>query len=256
MKKEDKEIKEINLGIMGGSEVGKTVILDVFSGDEFREDMMITIGTKCLKKKIQLENGREIRLILWDSAGAQRFSSTGFKTLAQHNAKGIVLVFDVTRKDSFDDINWWLEEIKDNFPNISLFLLGNKIDLEKNKWQVTQEEIDNFVKQKNIKYFATSAKTNKGIDESFSYLANKIITDIQLKEKYPEENNDEKIKKLLLNELNLYKNVYDKLQKDYDELKNNNDKLKDDNDKLNKELNKAKYTIFILKIKLKKILMK
>ena len=108
-----------------------------------------------------------------------------------------------------------------------------------------------MVKQKNIKYFATSAKTNKGINESINYLINKILINFQLKEKYPEENTDENIKELLLNELNHFKDEYDKLKKDYDILKKDYDKLKDDNDKLNNELNKAKYTIFNVEDKLK-----
>ena len=56
--------------------------------------------------------------------------------------------------------------------NPSLVLLGNKIDLEKDKWQVTQEEIDKFCQDKKMAYYATSAKTNTGITEAFNYLAN------------------------------------------------------------------------------------
>ena len=109
----------------------------------------------------------------------------------------------------------WLEDIKENFSNPILILLGNKIDIEKEKWQVTQEEINNLIKKTNIKYYAASAYTNEGINESFNYLANtiynKIIIKKELNNKSLEENKSKKLKKK--DEIFDYKTEYDKLKK-------------------------------------------
>ena len=237
------EIKVIKIGVIGDSAVGKTAICNSFIGNEFTVEGQATIGCEKFDKKILLEDGKEIKLAYWDTAGAERFHEIVFKTLK--TSQGIVLVFDITNKNTFNNIHKWLDGISENLSNPTIVLLGNKKDSDKDKWKVTQEEIDSLVKQKNLVYFETSAKTKKGINESINYLANMIVTNIQLKEKYPGENNNDKIKKLLFNELNHYKNEFDKLMKDYV-------KLKEDNDKLNNELNNAKYTIYNFEDKIKK----
>ena len=135
---------------------------------------MATVGTARFEKKIKLSNDKEVKLILWDTAGQERFRSAGFRSI--RSVQGIALVFDFTNKQSFKNIETWLEEIRDNLDNPCLVLLGNKIDFEKEKWQVTQEEIDKFVQEKKFKYYPTSAKTGEGINEAFTYIANLIYT--------------------------------------------------------------------------------
>ena len=164
------KVTALKIGLLGDSSVGKTAICQTFLGIEFKEDQISTIGTEKMDKKVTLKNGNEIKLILWDTAGEERFRAAALKAI--RTVQGIALVFDVTKKTSLENINKWLDEIKENFQNPSLVLLGNKIDMEENKWQVTQDQIDALVKQKNLKYYPTSAKTNEGITESFTYLAN------------------------------------------------------------------------------------
>ena len=187
------EVTALKLGLLGDSAVGKTAICQTFLGIEFKEDNISTIGAEKMDKKIILKNGKEIKLILWDTAGEERFRAAALKAI--RTVQGIALVFDVTEKKSFDSINNWLEEIKDNFQNPSLVLLGNKIDMGKEKWQVTQEEIDALVKQKNLVYYPTSAKTNEGITESFNYLANITYDKVTAK-----ENKGDKKKNIELNQ--------------------------------------------------------
>ena len=241
MEKSDIKLKKIKIGLLGDSCTGKSLICNTFSGIEFKEEM---ICVDRFEKIIKLENGEEIQLILWDNSGAERFRSIAFKSIK--SVQGIALVFDITSKYSFNNLNQWLEDIKENFSNHPLVLLGNKTDRKKCDWQVTQEDIDGFVKQNNIKYFAVSAKTNKGINESTNYLANfiyyKNIIKKELDEKYSEENQNKELKELK-NVLNNIKRKYEQLKKDYDILKKNYEKIKEDNTKLNNELNKAKYFI-------------
>ena len=93
------------------------------------------------------------------------------KSIVQ-KAHGIALVFDVALRISFDDINEWIDKIRDISSDAILVLWGNKVDSEKDWWKVTQEEIDSLIKQKNLVYYVTSAKTHEGINESFDYFVN------------------------------------------------------------------------------------
>ena len=81
--------------------VGKTCICDTFSGLEFTEDNISTIGIEKFEKKIKLLNGKEIKLIYWDTAGQERFRAATLR--AVRNVQGVILVFDVTSKNSFDN---------------------------------------------------------------------------------------------------------------------------------------------------------
>ena len=93
--------------------------------------------------------------------------------------QGIVIVFDVTEKKSFESIDSWLEEIRENFTNPSLVLFGNKVDMDKDKWQVTKEEAEQYAKKMNLTYFETSAKTKKGLNEGFSYIVNETYNKVE-----------------------------------------------------------------------------
>ena len=178
---EDIEVTSIKIGLLGDGSVGKTSICNTFTGIEFDNDTMTTVGTAKFEKKITLSNKKIIKLVLWDTAGQERFRSAGFRTI--RSVQGIALVFDVINRASFDNIEKWLNEIKDNFNKPCLVLLGNKIDIDEDKWKVSQEEIDKFVQEKKITYYPTSAKTNQGINEAFTDMANLIYKKIEGKKK-------------------------------------------------------------------------
>ena len=195
------ELTSIKVGLLGDGRVGKSAICNAFIGVDFINEAISTIGFEKFDKKLQVEDGKEIKLVLWDTAGQERFRSAAFKTI--RSVQGIALVFDVTFKPSFENVEKWLNDIKENLDNPSLVLLGNKIDLPKDKWQVTQEEIDELCNKKKLKFYATSAKENKGINEAFTYISNVIYK--KLEDKKPKvivigkddikNNNQEKKKK-------------------------------------------------------------
>ena len=178
---EDIEVTSIKIGLLGDGSVGKTSICNTFTDIEFSDDTMTTVGTAKFEKKITLSNEKVIKLVLWDTAGQERFRSAGFRTI--RSVQGIALVFDVINRKSFDNIEKWLNEIKDNFDRPCLVLLGNKIDIDEDKWKVSQEEIDKFVQEKKITYYPTSAKTNQGINEAFTDMANLIYKKFEGKKK-------------------------------------------------------------------------
>ena len=114
-----------------------------------------------------------MKLIIWDTPGQERFRSVVLKHLKSF--EGFVLVFDVTNRQSFENLEGWLKIIKENSekkPIICLF--GNKVDVDEDKWTVKKEEIEEFVKIKGLEYYNVSAKNGIGFNEGINYLANKI----------------------------------------------------------------------------------
>ena len=97
---------------------------------------------------------------------------------------GIILVFDITSKSSFENLNHWLLDIKDNFDNPNLVLFGNKVNLEE-KREVSKEEIEKFATNNKMAYVETSAKTGNGINEGFDYIASEAYDKICFRRDYP-----------------------------------------------------------------------
>ena len=145
----DKKIslKAIKVGLLGDGAVGKTAICNSYLGLEFKEDTLSTIGSDRTDTKIQLKNGQEIKVILWDTAGEERFRSMALKALKA--VQGIVLVFDVIKKSSFENVSNWLQQIKDNLSNPRIVLFANKVDFPKDEWNVDIEEAKQVEEKKN-----------------------------------------------------------------------------------------------------------
>ena len=171
MKEKKYEIKAIRICFVGDIMAGKTEIIKSFLGlDELSSDRNET--------KYVLKNGKEINLILWDTLGNERFRSMALKTIKA--AQGIIIVYEVTRKDSFRNIDLWLDDIKENLQSPCIVLFGNKIDREKEKWQVSTEEATAYAKRKNLPYFEVSAKTKQGLNEGFSYIINEAYEKLEI----------------------------------------------------------------------------
>ena len=117
---------------------------------------------------IKTEEGEELKLKLWDTAGQERFRSVSVRNI--RFSQGAVVVFDLTNKDTFGKVTDWLKQIRDFSDKMPIALFGNKSDLVDER-EVTQEEIDKLCKEKNLIYFETSAKDNKGITEGFTKIA-------------------------------------------------------------------------------------
>ena len=160
--------EKIKINIIGNKNVGKTSIRSVYLGLGFYIDTLSTVGYNREEKMFKLNNGNEIKVVIWDTAGQERFHSVALSSLK--NAQGIILVFDVANKKSFNDLNMWLSEIKNVTDQVSIILFGNKCELTKR--EVTKEEAEKFAKEHNIPYIETSAKENLNIEQGFSIVAN------------------------------------------------------------------------------------
>ena len=169
--KNENPLRPIRIGLFGDSRVGKTAICNSLIGMEFQNEYFEANGINKYDKKVRLNDSKEIKLIIWDTSGQERFRSASFK--AARFAEVIIIVFDITDKNSFDNIERWLVDIKDNFDEPNIFLFVNKIEEDKEKWKVSIEEIEGVAKKYNLDYFKISAKNSIGIDEGFNCIANK-----------------------------------------------------------------------------------
>ena len=166
----DIERKCIKVAMLGDSTVGKTSICYVFINIEFQDNILSTIGQEKIESNMKMEDGKEMKLVIWDTAGQERFRSMAFNVCKK--AQGIVVVFDVGKRKTFENVTKWLDTIKENFNNPAIVLFGNKCDLKPEERQVSIEEAQNFAKQNNLIYFETSAKNKININEGFEKIAN------------------------------------------------------------------------------------
>ena len=171
-KNEKIDFSKIRIGFLGDAEVGKISIIKSLIEREFDSDCLPTVGQDKFEKKECLDNGKEIKLTIWDTSGQERFRSIALKTIK--HIDGIVLVFDVTNKKSFDDLNDWITIFRNNFLNPIVILCGNKADIDKQDWEVGRRDIERLAKNENMRYFEISAKNMDGIDDGFNFLVNKI----------------------------------------------------------------------------------
>ena len=157
------------IGLLGDSRVGKSSIIQSYAGLPFSENYLSTIGSDKYQTQFTLENKKNIKLIIYDTAGQERFRSIALN--AFKSMHGIVLVADLTNKDSFNNIEMWIKNIQENLHDPCLVLFGSKADLTE-KRQVTSEEAKKYAEDNKLVYFETSAKTKQGIIEGIAYIAN------------------------------------------------------------------------------------
>ena len=158
----------IKISLLGDQAVGKTCICSTFFGLEFMENTLCSIGIEKSETKMKLENGKEIKVKIWDTAGQERFKSISLSTIK--NSQGVLVVFDVTSKESFDHVTQWLKKIRDQKEKIAIVLMGNKFDLPNRA--VTKEAAEEFAQKNKLPYFESSAKLNQNIKEAFAKVVN------------------------------------------------------------------------------------
>jgi len=156
--------------IIGDSAVGKTSLLLKYVDNFFPETHMATIGVEYKTKNIETSKYKVI-LHLWDTAGQERFKSITKSFF--NNANGIVFVYDITSKESFDGVKNWIKDAEP-YGKFESILCGNKIDLEK-KREVKIDSLKEYSLKKKIDVFETSAKTGAKVNEAFQKLVDLII---------------------------------------------------------------------------------
>jgi Ras-related protein Rab-1A len=157
--------------LIGDSGVGKSCLLLRFADDTYTESYISTIGVDFKIRTIELES-KTIKLQIWDTAGQERFRT--ITSSYYRGAHGIIVVYDVTDRDSFQNVKQWLHEI-DRYAceNVNKLLVGNKSDLEA-KRAVPTEEAKEFADSLGIEFLETSAKNADNVDKAFMMMASQI----------------------------------------------------------------------------------
>ena len=150
--------------IIGDSAVGKSNILTQYVYEKFNEEFQSTLGVEFAAKNTVIDN-KIYRIQIWDTAGAENFRSI---TRAYYkNSVCAFIVYDITKRETFENVQVWLDDIKNQCPQtVLLVLVGNKLDLE-NERQISYEEGESFAQKNNMYFFETSAKTGVNIENLF-----------------------------------------------------------------------------------------
>ncbi len=150
--------------LIGDSGVGKSNILSRYIRDEFSIETKSTVGVEFGSKKLKIKN-TNIKCQIWDTAGQERYKS--ITNAYYKGAKGALVVFDVSRKETFTNVDRWVGELKTNADcDVSIILIGNKCDLDELR-QVTNEEARMKAEQYNLLYIETSALQSLNIEKAF-----------------------------------------------------------------------------------------
>lgn len=158
--------------LLGDAGVGKTSLMWRFSDDVFNQTYISTIGIDLKLRTIDVE-GKKVRLQVWDTAGQERFHAISVSYY--RTAVGIMLVYDITRRRSFENIAKWLRNIDEHAQeDVVKLLIGNKCDMQQPR-DVKREEGEMLADEYDMSFFETSAKENESIDEAFECIAREIM---------------------------------------------------------------------------------
>ena len=177
--KEDGEYEfQFNFITVGDSGVGKSCFVLNFAEQRTRRLHQPTIACEFAARVIQVK-GRPIRIQIWDTAGQENFRS--ITRSYYRNSVAALIVYDITNRSSFDKVASWISEVKENVhKQVSVYLIGNKLDLESQR-QVQYEEGQNLAKQHNIKFTETCAFELSQVEPIFISLAEETLAKIDSK---------------------------------------------------------------------------
>ena len=164
--------------IIGDAAVGKSNLLLRYTHGQFKPEYQLTIGVEFGAKNITISN-KTYRIQIWDTAGQENFRSI---TRAYYkNSACALVVYDITNRESFDNVSTWIEDCRNQSPQtIFMVLVGNKTDLElENKRAVSFEEGQELAEKNKMMFFETSAKSGKNVDDIFYRSAETIAKRIE-----------------------------------------------------------------------------
>lgn len=162
--------------IIGDTGVGKSCLLLQFTDKRFQPVHDLTIGVEFGARMINID-GKQIKLQIWDTAGQESFRS--ITRSYYRGAAGALLVYDITRRETFEHLTTWLDDAKAHSSSqMVIMLIGNKCDLDA-KREVKYEEGEAFAKEHGLVFMETSAKTAQNVEEAFINTAKEIYSKIQ-----------------------------------------------------------------------------
>ncbi|CAL5978744.1 Rab1a [Hexamita inflata] len=159
--------EEFKVALVGDTGVGKTCLAVRFVSNIFNIAQASTSGASFMRKTLTIDD-KTIKFQIWDTAGQEKFRSLA--PMYYRSAAAVVVVFDVTRRASFEDVQYWIKEVKTNGDKDAIIVVvGNKID--KSGRNVTAEEANSYAKSIQAFYIEASAQTGEGVTSIFTHLA-------------------------------------------------------------------------------------
>ena len=157
--------------LVGDSFVGKTNIMSKYLKNEFHEDSKATVGVEFGSRQFNIE-GHVVKAQIWDTAGQERYKA--ITSAYYKGAKGAFIVYDITRKESFDNVSKWADQLKSTADkNLTIIIVGNKTDLEDQR-QITSEEGQNKANSLESAFIETSAASGSNLDKAFEMMINEV----------------------------------------------------------------------------------
>ena len=159
--------------LLGDSSVGKTCFLLRYCDKSFQDVHLSTIGLDYRLKSMTLKSGKNIKLQIWDTAGQDRFRA--ITKNYYKGANGIILIYDITNKQTYENVKNWISQIKEEAnPNVIIYLVGNKIDVPDEQRMVQIEEGQKIADEFNLPFKEASAKDGRNVNEIFQELLEEI----------------------------------------------------------------------------------
>ena len=169
--------------------MGKSSLLLRFADNVFTESFLPTIGVDFKIRTFDLSDGKTVKLQIWDTAGQERFKT--ITSSYYKGAHGIIIVYDVTDKKSFAQIEDWMTEVENHADNdVVQLIIGNKIDLT-DKREVSTQEGQAYAENLGFTFLETSAKESVNVDDAFFTMTNEIRERANLLDGFEEEEDDE-----------------------------------------------------------------
>ena len=157
--------------LVGDSFVGKTNIMSKYIKNEFHEDSKATVGVEFGSKQFTIE-GHLIKAQIWDTAGQERYKA--ITSAYYKGAKGAFIVYDITRKQSFESVEKWVNDVTAVADQkITIILIGNKSDLEDQR-QITKEQGQEKANKLELAFLETSALSGENLDKAFDMMMNEV----------------------------------------------------------------------------------
>ena len=175
-----KEDLKLKLVLLGDSGVGKTNLISRYISNNFDENTRATIGVEFFCKNFRINKKRTIKVEIWDTAGQERYKA--ITSVYYKGAKGAFIVYDITSRKTFENIDKWIGEIKERTTDdVKLIIIGNKTDLN-NEREVKSEEALIKYQDMDIPLIETSALEDTNVNEAFINLIKIVYKDIARKE--------------------------------------------------------------------------
>ena len=158
--------------LIGDSSVGKTNIMSKYLKNQFNENSKATVGVEFGSKLFNL-NGHNVKAQIWDTAGQEKYKAiTG---AYYKGSKGAFVVYDITRKETFDSVDKWINDLKMlGDPRLIIIIIGNKCDLEE-KREILKEQGEEKAKSFGCAFLETSALSGDNIEKGFEMMINEIF---------------------------------------------------------------------------------